>query len=110
MKGRREEVLNLNVRIRLVGHISSASFSGKKHYNEFHAVKMARALMNESEDEDDNKSVEELGKVSDDPDVSDAGGATPEDGEGGEKSKGGVVGRGSGSNSPMDTEPTNEVF
>jgi len=82
----------------------------KKHYNEFHAVKMARALMNESEDEDDNKSVEELGKVSDDPDVSDAGGATPEDGEGGEKSKGGEVGRGSGSNSPMDTEPTNEVF
>ena len=79
--------------------------SGKKHYNEFHAVKMARALMNESEDEDDNKSVDELGKVSDDPEVSDAGGATPEEGEGGEKSKGDAGGRGSGSNSPMDTEP-----
>jgi protein phosphatase inhibitor 2 len=76
----------------------------KKHYNEFHAVKMARALMNESEDEDDNKSVDELGKVSDDPDVSDADGATPEDGDGGEKSKGDLAGRGSGSNSPMDTE------
>jgi len=76
----------------------------KKHYNEFYAVKMARALMDESEEDDDNKSVDELDKVSDDPDVSDAGGAvTPEDGEGGEKSKGG---RGSGSNSPMDTEPT----
>jgi len=81
------------------------SFEAKRkmHYNEFHAVKMARALMNESEDEDDNKSVDELERVSDDPD--DAGGATPEDGEGGEKSKGDIVGRGSGSNSPMDTEP-----
>ena len=78
-------------------------FSGKKHYNEFHAVKMARALMNESDDEDDNKSVDELGKVSDDPDVSDAGGEIPEDGVRGEKSK---SERGSGSNSPMDTEPT----
>jgi len=75
----------------------------KKHYNEFHAVKMARALMNESDDEDDNKSVDELGKVSDDPDVSDAGGEIPEDGVRGEKSK---SERGSGSNSPMDTEPT----
>jgi len=75
----------------------------KKHYNEFHAVKMARALMNESDDEDDNKSVDELGKVSDDPDVSDAGGEISEDGVRGEKSK---SERGSGSNSPMDTEPT----
>ena len=75
------------------------SFSGKKHYNEFHAVKMARALMNESEDEEDDKSVDELGKVSDDPDVSGSG---VEDVDRGEKSK---AGRGSGSNSPMDTEP-----
>ena len=45
----------------------------------------------ERKDEDDNKSVDELGKVSDDPDVSDAGGATPEDGEGGEKLKGQLV-------------------
>ena len=78
-------------------------FSGKKHYNEFHAVKMARALMNESEDEEDDKSVDELGKVSDDPDVSGSGVVSPEDDERGEKSK---CGRGSGSNSPMDTEPT----
>jgi len=78
----------------------------KKHYNEFHAVKMARALMDESEDDDD-KSGDELGKVCDDLEVSETGGATPEaEGEGGEKSKEDTVVRGSGSNSPMDTEPT----
>jgi len=77
----------------------------KKHYNEFYAVKMARALMDESEDDEDDKSGDELGKACDDPEVSEAGGATPEEGEGGEKTKN-IAGRGSGSNSPMDTEPS----
>jgi len=74
----------------------------KKHYNEFQAVKMARALMDESEDEDD-KSGDELGKVCDESEVSEGGSSTLE-GDGGEKSKGEP--RGSGSNSPMDTDQT----
>jgi len=76
----------------------------KNHYNEFHAVKMARALMDESEDDDDDKSVDELGKVCDEPEANEGSGATFE-GDGGEKSKG-ESGSGSGSNSPMDTEQT----
>jgi len=73
----------------------------KKHYNEFHAVKMARALMQESEDDDDDKSVDELSRGVD----PDAGiDCASSVGELGEKSKSETHGRGSGSNSPMDTE------
>ena len=56
-------------------------FPGKKHYNEFHAVKMARQLMvdDEGNSEDEDKQ---------------------DDSEMGEKFKNSK----SGSNSPMDTE------
>jgi len=71
----------------------------KKHYNEFHAVKMARALMAENEDDDDEKSGDELSKEP----VSDIHVRTETEIE--EKSRNCSKERGSGSNSPMDTEP-----
>lgn len=73
----------------------------KKHYNEFHAVKMARALMQESEDDDDDKSVDELSRGVDPDAGTDCASSV---GELGEKSKSETHGMGSGSNSPMDTE------
>ena len=66
-------------------HVMPSSVPGKKHYNEFMAVKMARQLMNEDEDDDDTQD-----------DIGDGGAG------GGEKAKHSDSDR---TNSPMDTGP-----